>query len=113
LQQWAEQGVLLLNTVLSVRAGDANSHKDCGWQKFTDSIICKLNQKETPVVFILWGGNARSKKSLIDCSKHHIFESAHPSPLSAYNGFWGSKPFSRINTYLINDGQKPINWEIC
>ncbi len=111
LTKWAKEGVLLLNTVLTVREGQANSHKNCGWMTFTDEVIKLISQKQTPVVFILWGGNARSKKPLID-KRHHIIESAHPSPLSAYNGFFGSKPFSKTNEYLINDNLTPINWQL-
>lgn len=112
LESWAHQGVLLLNTVLTVRAGLPNSHKDCGWQQFTDDIISLLNKREKPMVFILWGGNARRKKPLISNPAHLIIESAHPSPLSAYNGFWKSKPFSRTNEFLIKTGQAPIDWSI-
>lgn len=112
LSSWAEQGVLLLNTVLSVRAGMPNSHKDCGWQVFTDNIIKLLNSREAPVVFILWGANARGKKGLINQSRHHIIESAHPSPLSAFNGFFGSKPFSITNDFLLADNLPPIDWKI-
>ena len=112
LKKWAEQGVLLLNTVLTVRQGLANSHKGKGWEWFTDSVIKVVNEKETPVVFILWGANARSKKSLIDTSKHYIIESAHPSPLSCYNGFFGSKPFSKTNDFLISRGIQPIDWDL-
>lgn len=112
LEGWAKEGVLLLNSVLTVRAGQANSHKDCGWQQFTDDVIRILNKREKPIVFILWGANARSKKALIDTKKHHVIESAHPSPLSAYNGFFGSKPFSRTNAYLVSDGEKPIDWRL-
>ena len=112
LIDWAKQGVLLLNTVLTVRAHQANSHKGKGWEILTDSIISKLNQKDTPVVFILWGANARSKKALITSPKHCIIESVHPSPLSAYNGFFGSKPFSKTNNFLISNDLKPINWQI-
>lgn len=112
LKKWAEQGVLLLNTVLTVRQGLANSHKGKGWEWFTDSVIKVVNEKETPVVFILWGANARSKKSLIDTSKHYVIESAHPSPLSCYNGFFGSKPFSKTNDFLISRGMQPIDWDL-
>ena len=112
LTKWAENGVLLLNTVLTVRAGAANSHKDCGWQWFTDNVIKKLSQREKPLVFILWGGNARSKKPMIDTSKHLILECAHPSPLSAYNGFFGCKHFSKCNDFLIKNGQTPIDWQL-
>ena len=97
LTKWTERGVLLLNTVLTVREGQANSHKNCGWTWFTDEVISLLSKREKPIVFILWGGNARAKKSLIDLKRHHIIESAHPSPLSSYNGFFGSKPFSKTN----------------
>ena len=112
LTKWADNGVLLLNTVLTVREGMPNSHKDCGWQWFTDEVIKLLGKRETPIVFILWGGNARSKKKFIDESKHFIIESAHPSPLSAYNGFFGSKPFSKTNELLTNVGVEPIDWNL-
>ena len=112
LESWAKQGVLLLNSVLTVRAHLANSHKNCGWQIFTDDIIKKLNERDTPIVFILWGANARSKKQYITNPKHYVIESAHPSPLSAYNGFFGSKPFSRTNEFLEKNGIAPIEWEI-
>ena len=112
LVDWAKQGVLLLNTVLTVRAHEANSHKGKGWENLTDAIISKLNEKEKPVVFILWGANARGKKSLITSPKHLIIESVHPSPLSAYNGFFGSKPFSKTNKFLISNDIKPIDWQI-
>ena len=112
LTKWAKNGVLLLNTVLTVREGNPNSHKDCGWQWFTDEVIKKLNEREKPIVFILWGGNARSKKKFIDQNKHFIIESAHPSPLSAYNGFFGSKPFSKTNALLKSANIPPIDWNI-
>lgn len=112
LIDWAKQGVLLLNTVLTVRAHIANSHKNKGWEQLTDSIIRKLNDKEQPIVFILWGANARSKKSLITSRKHLVLESVHPSPLSAYNGFFGSRPFSKTNDFLVKSGIEPINWQI-
>lgn len=112
LESWAKQGVLLLNSVLTVRAHLANSHKNCGWQIFTDDIIKKLNERDTPIVFILWGANARSKKQYITNLIHYVIESAHPSPLSAYNGFFGSKPFSRTNEFLEKNGIAPIDWEI-
>ncbi len=112
LTSWAEQGVLLLNTVLTVRRGQANSHKGKGWEILTDEIIRKLNERETPIVFILWGANARSKKALITNPKHCIIESAHPSPLSAFNGFFGSRPFSRTNQFLAENGEVPINWQV-
>lgn len=110
LTPWAQQGVLLLNACLTVPAGQANGHQGQIWEPFTDAIIKVVNQKETPVVFVLWGGFAKKKKALITNLKHHVIESAHPSPLSAYRGFFGSKPFSRINTYLTADGLKPIDW---
>lgn len=110
LTAWAKQGVLLLNTVLTVRAGMANSHAGKGWEILTDDVIKKISGSKKNVVFILWGNNARSKKSLIDKSKHLILESAHPSPLSAYNGFFNSKPFSKTNTYLSARGIEPIDW---
>ena len=112
LTSWARQGVLLLNTVLTVREGNPNSHKDCGWQWFTDEVIKLLNNRDKPIVFILWGGNARSKKKFIDQKRHFIIESAHPSPLSAYNGFLGSKPFSKTNELLLSANIEPINWNI-
>ena len=112
LTKWAREGVLLLNTSLSVREHQANSHSKCGWAWFTDSVIKLVPEQKEHVVFILWGGNARSKKSLIDTTKHCIIESAHPSPLSAYNGFFGSKPFSKTNEYLISNGLPPIDWDL-
>ncbi len=112
LSAWARQGVLLLNTTLTVRRGAANSHSKCGWTDFTDEVIKKISDREKPVVFILWGGNARAKKKLIDQSRHFIIESAHPSPLSCYNGFFGSKPFSRTNEYLKSIGETPIDWKL-
>ena len=112
LTKWGEQGVLLLNTTLTVRRGAANSHKDCGWTAFTDEVIKKLASREKPMVFILWGANARSKKAFIDGKKHLILESAHPSPLSCYNGFFGSRPFSKTNAFLTAHGQTPINWDL-
>jgi uracil-DNA glycosylase len=112
LVSWTKEGVLLLNAVLTVEKDKAASHKGRGWEIFTDEVIKIINQKETPVVFILWGNYARSKKELITNDKHFIIESAHPSPLSCYNGFFGSKPFSKTNKFLISNGIKPINWEI-
>lgn len=112
LEEWAGQGVLLLNSVLTVRAHCANSHKNCGWQEFTDYIIKKLNEREKPMVFILWGANARAKKQYIDTTRHFVIESAHPSPLSAFNGFFGSRPFSRTNAYLKSAGIAPVDWQI-
>ncbi|MEG2450846.1 MAG: uracil-DNA glycosylase, partial [Clostridia bacterium] len=110
LVPWAKQGVLMLNTVLTVRSGEANSHKGKGWEMLTDSIIKHLNEREKPIVFILWGGNARSKKSLITSPQHLILECVHPSPLSAYAGFFGCKHFSKTNAFLTENGDKPIDW---
>lgn len=112
LISWAEEGVLLLNTVLTVEEGKPASHKDIGWEKFTDIVIKKINEKSTPVVFILWGNFARTKKVLITNPIHYIIESPHPSPFSAYAGFFGSKPFSKTNAFLISKGISPINWSI-
>ena len=112
LKKWADQGVLLLNTVLTVRAGEANSHKNKGWESFTTQVIKTLNEKETPIVFILWGNNAISKERLITNPKHLIIKSVHPSPLSASRGFFGSKPFSKTNEFLISTNEKPIDWQI-
>lgn len=111
LSRWADQGVLLLNTSLSVIAHKANSHSNIGWQNFTDAIIKNLGQQEEPIAFILWGANARSKSKWIG-EQHLIVESAHPSPLSAYRGFWGSKPFSKVNDWLCQNKQTPIDWQI-
>ena len=110
LSSWAEQGVLLLNATLTVREGMANSHQNIGWSMFTDQVIKLLNESKNPIVFILWGGNARSKKKYITNKKHLIIESAHPSPLSAYNGFFGSRPFSRANEFLSSNGREVIDW---
>ena len=110
LTTWAKQGVLLLNACLTVPAGQANGHAGQIWEPFTDAVIKVLNQKDSPVVFILWGGYARKKKSLVTNPKHAIIESAHPSPLSAHRGFFGSKPFSKANAYLVSQGQSPIDW---
>lgn len=112
LTGWARQGVLLLNTVLTVRAHSANSHKGKGWEVFTDSIIKKISALKQNVVFLLWGANARSKKALIDGNKHLILECAHPSPLSAYNGFFGCGHFVKTNEYLIKYGKQPIDWSL-
>ncbi len=112
LKQWAEQGVLLLNTVLTVRAHQAYSHRGIGWEEFTDAVIRILNEKDEPLVFILWGKPAQSKKSMLTNKKHLILESAHPSPLSAYRGFFGSKPFSKTNEFLVANGVEPIHWQI-
>ncbi|WP_345987334.1 uracil-DNA glycosylase [Sulfurimonas sp. HSL1-2] len=110
LEAWAEQGVFLLNTVLTVRAGQAHSHKEQGWERFTDATIKALSDGREKLVFILWGRPAQMKASLIDASRHHIIVSPHPSPLSAYRGFFGSKPFSRTNAYLQSAGIAPIDW---
>ena len=110
LTGWANQGVLLLNAVLTVREHAANSHKGKGWEEFTDSVIKKISEGRENVVFLLWGGNARSKKPLIDGAKHLILECAHPSPLSAYNGFFGCGHFIKANEYLIKHGKTPIEW---
>lgn len=112
LTKWAEQGVLMLNTTLTVRRGQANSHKNLGWTTFTDAIIRKLNERETPIVFLLWGGNARSKVKLITNPNHLILESVHPSPLSAYGGFFGCRHFSRCNEFLQAHGETPIDWDL-
>jgi uracil-DNA glycosylase len=112
LESWADQGVLLLNSTLTVVKDTPKSHSNKGWEIFTDEVIRIINKKETPVVFILWGSDARSKKSLITNKKHLIIESAHPSPLSAYRGFFGSKPFSKTNDFLIKNNIKPIDWKI-
>ena len=113
LTNWANEGVLLLNTALTVRAHQANSHKNCGWTWFTDNVIRILSENRDHLVFILWGGNARSKKPLIDRRKHLILECAHPSPLSAYNGFFGCRHFSKTNEYLKANGIEPIDWNLC
>lgn len=112
LLSWAKQGILLLNTSLTVREGQANSHRGHGWEILTDRVISILNGFERPIAFLLWGANARSKKQLITNPAHGIFESAHPSPLSAYNGFFGSRPFSRINAFLAQNGIAPIDWSV-
>ncbi|MBQ5780789.1 MAG: uracil-DNA glycosylase, partial [Spirochaetaceae bacterium] len=110
LQKWAAEGVLLLNAVLTVRESLPNSHKGKGWEIITDSIISKLNRRDDPIVFILWGANARSKKSLITSPNHLVLEAAHPSPLSAYNGFFGCKHFSKCNDFLCRNDISPIDW---
>lgn len=109
---WANQGVLLLNTALTVRAHEANSHKNKGWEIFTDEIIKILNKRQDPVIFVLWGANARKKKTFIDEDRHFILEAPHPSPLSASRGFFGCKHFSKINEILIKLGKTPIDWQI-
>ncbi|MBO3063596.1 uracil-DNA glycosylase [Mammaliicoccus fleurettii] len=110
LQDWANEGVLLLNTVLTVEAHKAHSHKDIGWEIFTDEIIKSVSRELDDVVFVLWGKPAQSKIKLIDTERHHIIQSVHPSPLSAYRGFFGSKPFSKTNEYLTSNGKDPIKW---
>ncbi|TMW72100.1 uracil-DNA glycosylase [Alteribacter natronophilus] len=112
LEPWAEEGVLLLNTVLTVRRGEAGSHRGAGWEKFTDRIIMKLNEREKPVVFILWGKHAREKKALLTNGRHTVIESPHPSPFSARRGFFGSAPFSKANNALTNADITPVNWEL-
>ncbi|MBJ8052789.1 uracil-DNA glycosylase [Bacillus cereus] len=112
LVKWAGQGVLLLNTVLTVRHGEANSHKGKGWEHFTDRVIELLNEREKPVIFILWGRHAQAKKKLITNTNHYIIESVHPSPLSARRGFFGSKPYSKVNEILSNMDEKEIDWQI-
>ena len=112
LTKWAEQGVLMLNTVLTVRAHQANSHKDIGWEEFTDAAIMALNSQDRPIVFILWGAPAQRKARMLTNPKHLILKAPHPSPLSAYRGFFGSKPFSQTNDYLRAHGVEPIDWQI-
>ncbi len=112
LVPWADQGILLLNAVLTVRAHEANSHKDHGWETFTDAVIRKVNEKTDQVIFVLWGSYARKKAALIDTARHVIIESAHPSPLSANSGFFGSKPFSKINAALRRAGKPEITWQL-
>ncbi len=113
LMKWAQQGVLLLNTVLTVRQGQANSHKGKGWEQFTDAIIQKLAEREQPIIFVLWGKPAQTKKAIISKhSQHAILEAPHPSPLSARRGFFGSKPYSKINEQLVKWGQQPIDWQL-
>ena len=110
LEMWAKQGVLLLNATLTVRAHEANSHKDLGWGQFTDFIIKEISDKKENVVFVLWGAFAQKKAGLIDASKHFVIQSAHPSPFSVHKGFFGSHPFSKINQFLEEKGKEPINW---
>lgn len=112
LLHWAEQGVLMLNAVLSVRQGQPNSHKGIGWEQFTDAIVGKLNERETPMVFILWGSHAQAKGAFLDRSKHKVIQSPHPSPFSAHRGFLGSRPFSQANLFLQNHHISPIEWAI-
>ena len=112
LKKWADQGVLLLNTVLTVRAHQANSHHGIGWEEFTDAAIRVLNEQDRPMVFILWGRPAQAKKSMLTNPRHLILEAPHPSPLSAYRGFFGSRPFSKTNKFLVKNGVEPIDWQI-
>lgn len=112
LEHWAQQGVLLLNSVLTVQESKPNSHRKLGWEKYSDKIISLLNERETPIAFVLWGKHAQEKGRRIDQSRHFVLNSVHPSPLSAYGGFWGSKPFSRCNAFLKASGQDEINWQI-
>ncbi|MGP1366212.1 MAG: uracil-DNA glycosylase [Schwartzia sp. (in: firmicutes)] len=112
LTPWAKEGVLLLNTVLTVRAHEANSHRGRGWERFTDQIIAHLNAREKPLAFILWGTPARKKKSMIDTARHFVVESPHPSPLSAHYGFFGSRPFSKVNAFLARVGETPVEWQL-
>ena len=110
LDSWAEQGVLMLNATLTVRAHQPNSHKDLGWDKFTDFIIQQVSEKKENVVFVLWGAFAQKKLNLIDEKKHFVIQSAHPSPFSVHRGFFGSRPFSKINDFLVSKGKLPIRW---
>jgi len=112
LQSWADQGVLLLNSVLTVESGKANAHQGKGWETFTDKVISTVNALEHPVVFVLWGAYAQKKGASIDDSRHLVIRSPHPSPLSAYRGFFGSRPFSQINQFLAGHGQAEINWAV-
>lgn len=112
LVDWAKQGVLLLNTVLTVEKGKAHSHRKMGWENFTNQVIRSLNEKDTPIVYLLWGRAAQDKEKLIDTTKHKIIKSVHPSPLSAYRGFFGSKPFSKTNDFLKASGQQPVDWHL-
>ena len=112
LISWAEQGVLLLNSVLTVNEGQAGSHQKKGWETFTDAVIEKLNSDQEGIVFVLWGAYAQKKGKFIDREKHLVLESVHPSPLSAHRGFFGTKPFSQINQFLLKKGQVPIDWEL-
>ncbi|MGP4059995.1 uracil-DNA glycosylase [Halobacillus sp. H74] len=112
LLHWAKQGVLLLNNVLTVRAHQAHSHKGIGWEKFTDAVIETLNRRERPVVFLLWGKQAQKKGASIDTSKHLVLTSSHPSPFAAHKGFFGSRPFSKANQFLMDNGEKPVDWRL-
>lgn len=112
LTKWAKNGVLMMNAVLTVREGQANSHKGKGWEQLTDAVIRKLNEREKPIAFILWGGNAKAKAVLITNPQHGVFKAAHPSPLSAYNGFFGCRHFSKVNEFLVSRGEEPIDWRL-
>ena len=112
LVPWAKQGILMINAVLTVEAHTANSHKNKGWETFTDAVISKVNQKQESVIFVLWGGYAKKKLKLIDTNRHTVIQSAHPSPLSARNGFFGSKPFSQINSVLSQSGKPEIDFQL-
>ncbi|MBN8234614.1 uracil-DNA glycosylase [Halobacillus kuroshimensis] len=112
LQSWAAEGVLLLNDVLTVRAHEPHSHKGIGWEKFTDAVIRKVNEKEQPVVFILWGKHAQKKADFVDRERHLVLESSHPSPFAAHRGFFGSRPFSKANEFLNVHGESPVNWAL-
>lgn len=112
LMHWAKQGVLMLNTVLTVEQGQAASHRGKGWEKFTDRIIQLLNDRDRPIIFVLWGSHAQAKASMIDLSKHYIVQAPHPSPLSAHRGFFGSKPYSKINNKLREWGEQEIDWQV-
>ena len=112
LKKWADQGVLMLNTVLTVRAHEANSHKGIGWEKFTDAAIRILNEQDRPIVYLLWGSPAQKKAASVDNPKHLLLKAPHPSPLSAYRGFFGCKHFSQANEFLVNNGMEPIDWQI-
>ncbi len=112
LEKWSKQGILLLNTVLTVRAHQANSHQGKGWENFTDAVIQAVNAQDRPIVFLLWGRPAQMKRGMLNNPKHLILEAPHPSPLSAYRGFFGSKPFSKTNDFLTNNGMEPIDWQI-
>lgn len=112
LEKWARQGVLLLNTVLTVRAHQANSHQGMGWEHFTDAVIQAVNMQDEPIVFLLWGRPAQQKRSMLNNPKHLILEAPHPSPLSSYRGFFGSKHFSKANAFLLMNGKEPIDWQI-
>lgn len=112
LEHWAKQGVLLLNSVLTVEMGRAASHQGKGWERFTDAVIRAVNEQEKPVVFILWGSYAQKKASFVDRNRHLVLRSPHPSPLSAHNGFFGTRPFSKANEFLEKHGRKPIDWQL-